>query len=51
MSGAVGGALVILAILIGIYIGKAKKNLDDDLKQREKGITITWSTLKDAPKV
>ena len=28
VSGACGGALVILALLIGIYIGKAKKSFD-----------------------
>lgn len=42
-SGVSGGVFIILAILIAIYIAKAKKNLDANLKEREKGITVKWS--------
>ena len=49
VSGACGGALVILALLIGIYIGKAKKSFDKHLKLRQEGMKNIWSTLKKPP--
>ncbi len=47
VSGACGGALVVLAILIGVYIGRAKKNLDKHMKLREEGITDIWAAQRD----